>query len=364
MSSTSTAATAANGDSKVHENSSALNIPKELANHHSNNNNSNGNSVKTVPQSDIVTRPSFSPVFTKTQPTATRKPVSQFSIFNKLVSELAGKNSLAKFIQYLLQLLVYYSSQSQQSYNALNVAHTILNSKKNNASATTIINLLARNPIATLSYLRFLFLRKYIDRCAGIVSGLSLFRHTLRFGKTPFRLVALQNELTNHLVSKDYGYFKTDAFATNLIDAIYGIVDELNLLFKFRFYAAERYPRVKKFLGKSDEIVWFADILYQLKLGYADLKRLQDKKAQLISEDLEDEKVSTEQYAADIDELNYEIRRIQYGLLKSLCDLLFDAIDLFGLRITKYVYYALGIGSGFFNSCKNWETAKRSLEFS
>ncbi|GMM34308.1 Pex25 protein [Saccharomycopsis crataegensis] len=305
------------------------------------------------------------------------KRATTFAILQQMVGSLAGKNSIGKFIQYLLKFLLYYSASFQNSFlsknkskisqlEVLSVVNSLKSGNNNVSGASAVLQqwlaLLVSNPIFTINYAKYHVFKTQIDSLEGCANGLSLFRQTLRFGKTPFRLTNWCASITQHLQQREYGYFTTDDFAVDTIDLTYGIVDELGLLFKLKYYNANKQPRFKRVVAKLDEIIWMADIVYQLKMQWQKLQKLKAIKYDLVSKGPEDEKISVDVYVQKVNQVNHDIEVTQLALAKSCCDFGFDAIDLFSLGISKYIYYLLGVGSGFFNTAKTWKATKRELE--
>lgn len=277
--------------------------------------------------------------------------VSHYDVFNKMVGELAGKNSLGKVAQYALKIIVLYSSNFQKQYGALFGHREIDVYKWLRASVEKGKYDYDKLKFLFL-YLEFKFLRKFVDRCGGVVAGLSAFRQTLRFGKTPFRVIELRDEVIGLVKSKNYTRILHDDFVTLVIDTGYGVVDEIGLLFRFGFFNAKRTPNFKRLIDRADEIIWYIDIIYQLKIQYQKLWKLEKHR----------ETVLGSGKPAELEQADFEIQVVQLGINKSWCDFVFDSIDVWKLDISKYIYLGSALASGCFNSAKAYKNARRTLE--
>lgn len=282
------------------------------------------------------------------------RQVTVFQVLAKMVGELSGKNSIGKLLQYLFKFILQYSSDSQERFNRLMA-------KKANVSLDNIYYLASTNPLLGFRYLKYLFLKKHIDRFAGVADGLSLFRQSLRFGKTPFRIVSLKKQFFDILKLRNYQQLIKDNFVISFIDTSYGIVDEIGLLFKLKYFNAEKHPKFKSIIGELDALIWFFDILYQLKTGYQEYNKVQQmlKQTKVEDNDLD----SLRKYLSEIEELEFRLKSTKLGLFKAVCDFGFDFIDLFHMHwfFSKYLYYGFGFGSGFFNTWRTYISAKRVL---
>lgn len=276
-----------------------------------------------------------------------------FQVLGKMMRELSGKNSVGKLVQYVLRLLVHYSRQVQSRTKISQIS----------LSPQAWLAMLLVNPITTIRLARLRFLQSHVDAFDGVAGGLSIFRQTLRFGLTPFRIHKVATQI--RAVSKNgaYSTLVGDDFVTLMIDTLYGIVDEIGLLFKWKYLDAKVQPRFKRFIGKSDEVLWMADILYQLKIGYTTLKKLQTEREILVENETQDEKIPADVYLQKLDLLEHQISLTRLGLWKLVCDFGFDLIDLFEMAlVSRYIYYGLGAGSGLFNTLKTFKATKRALE--
>lgn len=131
-------------------------------------------------------------------------------------------------------------------------------------------------------------LRNFESKASLISTNLSLFRQILRFGGTPFRVVAYWNKIATTMrqlsaCRKHTGpsneralaiinkLWLNEASLADFIDLYYGIMDELMLLHKFKVW---NHSGMYNWVAKHEALSWYYDIMLGWKKNWCSLQDL------------------------------------------------------------------------------------------
>ncbi|ODV97078.1 hypothetical protein PACTADRAFT_1661 [Pachysolen tannophilus NRRL Y-2460] len=211
-----------------------------------------------------------------TSEAVSKETTSWIDIWLRILSRLDGKDKTAKVLLYSLRIVLIYASKFLQKQSKDNLS--IILDKPN-------LRLLFLSPNLFLKFLS----NFYITRFSGVISGLSIYRQLLRFGKTPLRFLKIFSNLKNDLIyTNQYGFklglqkiyenwFNETRFG-EIIDFYYGLTDETLLLFKLGLLTD---PKLRKFMGRHECISWYYDIILSLKKNLVKISNLNEKEASI-----------------------------------------------------------------------------------
>lgn len=189
-------------------------------------------------------------------------PAKILDIFWSMLNNITGKDKLAKVGQYLLRLLIYHADQAKDYLSDESINISIINGRYNDKSKQ--LNLLRnflKHPFDFARVVVILVCSKFSTRFNGVVSGLSMYRQFLRFGKTPFRVRDLYHKISTS-VDTSIKTQKLDESLLNrktlgeVIGLYYGFNDECLLLFKL---GVLNNPTFKTFAGRHESLAWYYD---------------------------------------------------------------------------------------------------------
>ncbi|CAI5760763.1 unnamed protein product [Candida verbasci] len=209
--------------------------------------------------------------------TITKLPkISSWKIFWSMLNDIVGKDKMAKVGQYTLRLLVYHADKSQiyLSDDKLNIKS--INLKYNNSEKQLdLIKNFLKNPRDFIKIIVILICSIFKSRVAGVITGLSMYRQLLRFGKTPFRIRDLYEKFKNNINLKSNYINQANLFNRKTLGEFfslyYGINDESILLYKFNFLTN---PNYKKFVTKHESYGWYCETWLALYNAYENLQNL------------------------------------------------------------------------------------------
>ncbi|KAH3678566.1 hypothetical protein WICMUC_001375 [Wickerhamomyces mucosus] len=192
------------------------------------------------------------------------RKIKQLDILKNLISQIGGKDKIAKLVQYTLNIIKFFLIRSKSSLIDFN-NFTKINPLK------FITSIIISNSIQLEKKISF------------ITSQISSFRYALRFGTSPFKIISTVENLKffyNNIYQFDKikSRFLTESFLTELIDVYYTIFDELELLFKLKILTNLKLSSI---VSKNAAIGWYLDILLTLKQKFQQLKINQLKQQDL-----------------------------------------------------------------------------------
>lgn len=311
--------------------------------------------------------------------------IAKFDIFKNVLGKLGGKDRIAKILQYVLNLLKYYLT---------NTRRFLIDTKFENLSLDPRLHY--KNPLKYFKLLIFLNSTMLERKIFDITKNISIFRQMLRFGGTPYRIRQFLIKFNKFIKSGPtnliniYKFWINEDSLGDFIDLYYGICDEIILLYKLNVFTI---PNFKTFIGKHEAYSWYMDILLGLKKNYNKLQENRNKqlqlniqnqvkqKASLLSKRLMDSignnspmksqilrefntksPILSNQYDLEIEALKHEERIIMTDLVRLSFDFVCDSIDIFKLELNPSVYLICGAISGSFGLSKVWMMSKRELE--
>ncbi|CCH44520.1 Peroxisomal membrane protein PEX25 [Wickerhamomyces ciferrii] len=309
----------------------------------------------------------------------------KFDIFKALLGKLAGKDKLAKVLQYVLNLIKFYLTTSRRF---------LINEKFDNLSLDP--KLLFKTPITYGKLLIFLNSTILEKKIFEVTKNISIFRQILRFGGTSYRIREFFNKFNTFIKAPSINQFQSiylnEGALGDFIDLYYGICDEIVLLYKLGVFTN---PNFKSFISKHEAYSWYADIMLGIKKNYVKLNENKNKqlklsiqhqvkqKAQLLSRKLIENINGNSPMKSQIlrefnnkspsspnsNTLNQELATLkheeyilQLDIVRLSFDFVCDTIDIFNLNLNPAVYLISGTMSGLLGLKKVWSQTKRELE--
>lgn len=324
---------------------------------------------------------------TNIQSTTTTKAVAKFDIYKDVLGKLGGKDRIAKVLQYVLNLLKYYLE---------NTRRYLIDEKFTNLSLDPRLHY--KQPLQYIKLVIFLNSTMLEKKFSEITKNISIFRQTLRFGGTPYRLRNFISKINTFLFNKHslslknfQNTFLTKDALHEFVSLYYGICDELVLLYKLQVFSN---INLKQFLSQQEAYAWYCDILLGLDANYTKLQENRNKQLQLniqhqvkhrasqISKKLiesmsgtspiksqilrefnsKSPAVMSNGMALELEKLKHEERIIMTDLIRLTFDFCCDSIEVFKLKLDPVVYLICGAISGSFGLTKVWLMSKRELE--
>lgn len=210
-------------------------------------------------------------------PQEIRKPVVEsdiktIDIIWSMLNTITGKDKMAKVGQYVLRLCIFHCHQTRDylSDDTLNI--NIVNARYNDT--TKQLNLLKnfiKHPLDFFRIVIILFCSLFTQKFTGVVSGLSMYRQFLRFGKTPFRLRDFYHKFSDAISNNnlDQAVFNRKTLG-ELIGLYYGVNDESLLLFKLKFLTSKP---LYDFVSKHESLAWYYDSILGLITTYENINK-------------------------------------------------------------------------------------------
>ncbi|SCV03779.1 LAME_0H13146g1_1 [Lachancea meyersii CBS 8951] len=331
--------------------------------------------------------------------------VRKIDILQAVFNTLGGKDKLAKILKYVLDLLKLFVGRSRASITTWDPQVLQHYSK---VLSQLNMRLMLKHPVTIFKIVTVACLRNFESRASIISTSLSLFRQILRFGGTPFRVVAMCQKISSTLhqisASKQSNLLQKSAPTSShalavvnkvwlnessladFIDLYYGIMDELALLHKFKLW---NHATLFQWVSKHEALSWYYDIMLGLKNNWVALQdlnraqleleiqiqvkkralelssRLQDRAAspikQQLLQDLQASNNGNTIVLERIHELERERKTVMLDLVRLSFDFLADSTDVFNLKTPPGTYALLSLASGLTGFVKLWGNAKREL---
>ncbi|KAH3671642.1 hypothetical protein OGAPHI_000347 [Ogataea philodendri] len=325
------------------------------------------------------------------QPRQAIKP-STVDLWVKVMSLLAGKDKVGKCIQYGLRILILYSIRTRktQLFNNLKLTQLDFNEK-----TSSVLAQLVKRP----DLLVILFLGQLESKSVGLTKVLSIYRQMLRAGTVPMKVIKLFSRVFDTLsllqsrekasvklikVKEDWFNYKS---LGEVMALYYAWFDETLLAFKVGILDEKKMPAYRKFAGKHEAIAWYCTIVLGLRTQFEKLSQLSNKENSLKinyqvkqrakrlvstikpeqspisfvgSPDLS-ESMQLAQYSNELKAISEEKYMVQLEVLKLLCDLAYDSVVVFKLKIDEPFHLMFGFGAAFISLSKIWRTEKRKM---
>ncbi|EMG50120.1 hypothetical protein G210_4871 [Candida maltosa Xu316] len=220
--------------------------------------------------------------------TPTPHPViSNWTIFWSMLNDIVGKDKLAKVGQYTLRLLIYHATKSQDYLSDEKFNIKLINATYNDREKKLdLLKNFIKHPANFIKIIVIMFLSTFTERAAGMVSGLSMYRQFLRFGKTPFRIRDLLVKFKDALINANFEVTDPKVRSTlfnrktlgQFFSLYYGINDESILLYKLNVLSD---PSYKKFVTRHESFGWYCETWLALYNAYENLQNLTQQEMDL-----------------------------------------------------------------------------------
>lgn len=211
---------------------------------------------------------------------------STVDILWHMLNDVVGKDKMAKFGQYTLRLLIYWANKTEASLSDPQINFTTISARYNDREKklNLFMNFL-KHPQNFVRIIAILVCSVFSSRFAGMVSGLSMYRQFLRFGKSPFRLRKVLAKLLQSTtpglgldLSKLRANFANNATLVELAGLYYNIFDESLLLYKLNLLSNKSYRAITV---RHEALSWYCDTLLGLYNAYGDFQNLSLKEIEL-----------------------------------------------------------------------------------
>lgn len=321
------------------------------------------------------------------EPRLERQNVAPIDVFWAMVNDITGKDKLAKFGQYSLRLVLHHLKQtelylSDDKLNISLIGKTYHGSEK-------ILDLMVnfvRNPRAFARVLLILVCSTLTLRLSGLAPALGSYRQFLRFGKSPFRVVALFKKVRQHLyfdgpagVWRILRAFFSKSTLSELISLYYSVNDELGLLFRLKFLRNNTW---KALAARHEAYAWYCDSWFAMYNAWTDLQDLSrqemdmeilirvKQRARALSKELLggtslhtsplDDEASDRQ---TLKEIKFKKSNAMLDIYKTLSDIIFNSYTVFNMDLhfaTAQIW--MGISASFLSSVKLYRQKKQMLQ--
>lgn len=207
------------------------------------------------------------------------KQVLNWDVWWKILNTILGKDKLAKFGQYLLRLVLYHAHTTQTYLSDATMNIDIINSRYNDLSKKLdLLKNFIKHPQNFMLIVLIFVSDRFILRFSGFVGGLLMYRQFLRFGKTPFRIRDIMEEVQTAFRKQDLSMIYNLKFLDEVIALYYGIFDEMMLLFKLRFYTSKR---IQGYAARHELLAWYYMTILALYNTYHKLSSLSQREMDL-----------------------------------------------------------------------------------
>lgn len=316
-----------------------------------------------------------------------QRRVAPIDVFWAMVNDITGKDKLAKFGQYTLRLVLHHLKQAEKylSDDKLNIS-LIGKTYHGSPKILDLVVNFVRNPRAFARVLLILLCSTLTLRLSGLAPALGSYRQLLRFGKSPFRLVALLKKVSRHVYfNKPTGTWRiqntffSKATLSELISLYYSVNDELGLLFRLNFLRNKTW---KGIAARHEAYAWYCDSWLALYNAWSDLQdlsrqemdveiqiRVKQKARALSKEILGGTSLHTSQLddeASDqqtLKEIQFKKSNVTLDIYKTLSDIIFNSYTVFNIDLhfaTAQIW--MGISASFLSSVKLYRQKKKILE--
>ena len=322
--------------------------------------------------------------------TPTKIPsISNWTIFWSILNDLVGKDKLAKVSQYTLRLLVYHANKSQSYLSDEHINIKLINTRYNdNEKKLELIKNFLKHPSDFIKIITILVLSLFRQKAAGMITGLSMYRQFLRFGKTPFRIRDLIVKFKQNITLKNNKLEINEANLFNrktlgqFFSLYYGINDESLLLYKLNVLTD---PTYKKFTGRHESYGWYCETWLALYNAYENLQNLIQQemdlkiqiqvknKAKQISKQLlggggnmmsysSSSSTNNTEDAKLLDEIQFKKNNAWIDIYKNLSDLAFNTYTVFQIKLPFDTWQIwMGISASVLSTIKLYRETKRTM---
>ncbi|CCE64662.1 hypothetical protein TPHA_0I01560 [Tetrapisispora phaffii CBS 4417] len=299
--------------------------------------------------------------------------IEKITVLKDIVNTISGKDKIIKIIKNILDLIRVSLLTLTEKYRLSEALRDSILKRK--------LAYLIRNPILVLKYFILNLNLKNEKRLAFISSNLSLFRYILRFGSLPFQVPYFITIFKSLVKDNSLGNVRkivcNQHFLSKAIEVYYTVCDELDLLYKLKFYSnATVYNKIVY----HESLSWQLDIMLSLKNNFIQLKEL---KKQIVENEVE-LRIRTQAVelanglpkrnhikasgASNLIELENKVNGLceqlkltKLEMYKLIFDCLANTTDLFGIKTPRGTYNTLSLISGVLGFIKIWKTTENKL---
>lgn len=320
-----------------------------------------------------------------------KNPVSNFDIFWKMLNTIVGKDKMAKFGQYVLRLLIFHARQTERYLSDDLINIDAINGRFNDRNKKLrLFRNFIRHPRNFIRIITILCCSTFINRFSGFVSGLSMYRQLLRFGKTPFRVRNLSHKVLSVKQEKNSNRgllaFKQEFLNRKtlgeLIGLYYGINDEMLLLYKMKFLTNKS---LRKVVARHELLAWYYDAILGLYNACDKLRQLNQEemdlriqigvkaKAKALSKELLANNSMHNHYfmnytddntdSKQLEEVSFNKTNAYIDLMKWLADFIFNSYNIFHLALpfaTLQIW--MGIMASSLSTMKLYRETRKKIQ--
>lgn len=316
-----------------------------------------------------------------------RRQVAPIDVFWAMVNDITGKDKLAKFGQYSLRLVLYHLKQAEAYLSDEKLNMRLIGKTYHGLAKILdlVVNFL-RNPRAFARVLLILVCSTLTLRLSAIAPALGSYRQLLRFGKSPFRIVALFKKIRQHTyLDKATGAYRilkklfTKSTLGELIALYYSFNDDLGLLFRLKFLRNKTW---KGLATRHEAYAWYCDSWLAMYNAWADLQDLSrqemdleiqirvKERARAISKELLGgtvlQSTSLDDETNDrhmLNEIKFKKSNAVLDIYKTLSDIIFNTYTVFNVDLHfATVQIWMGISASFLSSVKLYRQKRKMLE--
>lgn len=311
-------------------------------------------------------------------------PVLSWDVWWKILNTIVGKDKLAKFGQYLLRLVLYHAhnTKSYLSDDSLNI--DIINARYNDSSKKLdLLKNFIKHPQNFMLIILIFASDRFILRFSGFVGGLLMYRQFLRFGKTPFRIRQMLEQVQLAFKKQDFTLIYNLKFLDEVFALYYGIFDELMLLFKLRFYTNKR---IQGYAARHELLGWYYMTLLALYNTYHKLSSLSQREMDLkvqievkrkarqllkrllgsgghLLTGIRCPEAVLEADLTELDEIQFNKNNAWLDVYKNLADLVFNTYTVFSLPLPfPTIQIWMGLAALSLSTVKIYRETKRKMQ--
>ncbi|KAK6464278.1 hypothetical protein DFJ63DRAFT_317632 [Scheffersomyces coipomensis] len=327
--------------------------------------------------------------------TSSKKVISNWDIIWSMLNDIVGKDKMAKIGQYTLRLLIYHANQVQTNLSDDDLNIKFINNKfQTRDDYLQLIKQSISQPRDFLKIIIILLCSIFKMKFSGLITGLSMYRQFLRFGKTPFRIRDLINKFSSNIqYNKDskltinYDALVNKKTLGQFFSLYYGINDESLLLFKMKFFTNKKLYSI---VSRHESLGWYCETwlamynclnnLSALTQQEMDLKiQIQVRnKAKILSKQLlRNSNVNSNSFdfstgggsSSDdqedlrlLKEVRFKMNNCYLDVYKNLSDLIFNSYTVFRLKLpfdTLQIW--MGISAASLSTIKLYRETKKKL---
>lgn len=320
--------------------------------------------------------------------------IKNWVIFATMINDVTGKDKLAKIGQYLLRLLLHHANKTQTYLSDdkfINI--DIINARYNDRTKQlNLIKNFIKHPRDFIKIVTILICSILNQKFSGVITGLSMYRQLLRFGKSPFKVRDLFINLSRNLslingVPKLNDSFFNKKTLGQVFSIYYSIHDESLLLYKLGVLSSKSY---KKWASTHESRGWYLETWLAMYNAIEKLNGLTKQemdikisievrnKAKILSRQLlgvNPNLVSaastgsngttatpTQDDLEQLAEIKFKKQNCWLDIYKNLADLAFNSYTVFNIPLPFDTWQIwMGIFAAFLSTSKIYRETKKKL---